>query len=121
MAQLWPNIERATHEGRLGYFSNFSDDSQTMIVYHPNALNNSEKNRVSKRINQIKRGLDVSVVYRTEDDPTFRPIDERQAPYVEDSEEEQETQLIDGSVSEEEDNDSFVVDNDTSENRGRVR
>ena len=64
MPELWERVEWDTQCGELGYFANFSDESETIIVYHSCADDLFEKNKIQAQINKIKGPLEVSVFHR---------------------------------------------------------
>ena len=64
MPVLWDKVNWETHCENLGYFANFSDNSQIIIIFHSCAEDLHEKSQIQNRINEIKAGFDVSVVHR---------------------------------------------------------
>ena len=76
---LWDDIRKATEEGELGYFSNISDNNETIVVFHGNASNRSHRSRIQKKIFKLSKSLDVNVFYRRFDDEKYCQVFKRKS------------------------------------------
>jgi hypothetical protein len=65
---FWNEVKAQTVSGSLGYFADISNDSEVIIVYHANYNNKREKNRIRDKLNELRKGYVVKIVYRNDYD-----------------------------------------------------